>query len=76
MHEALDTIINGTYFIFGGTLYHQNKGIPMGINCAVHMADQYLWTYEYDFLLQLVSIVGSATGISNAAVRKGKDAIH
>ncbi len=36
LREAVELIVNGAYFVFGSTLYHQNKGIPMGINCAVH----------------------------------------
>ena len=59
LREAVDIIVNGTYFVFGNTLYHQDKGIPMGINCAVHMADQYLWTYELEFLTQLVDAASS-----------------
>ena len=77
LRAALDTVINGTFFVYGGNLYHQDRGIPMGINCAVHMADQYLWTYEFEFLLQLVAAATSGSSISASAnvVQKRKHAI-
>ena len=54
IQKAVEVIVNGAFFVFGSALYHQDKAISMGINCAVHMADQYLWTlartYEMEFV--------------------------
>ena len=32
---------------FGGTLFQQVVGIPMGTNCAPLLADLFLYSYEY-----------------------------
>jgi hypothetical protein len=52
-----DYIIDHTYVQFGGHLYQQAIGIPMGINFAVHLSNYYLFTYEYDFLHQLHQVL-------------------
>ena len=44
----------GQYIIrFGSKLYRQNVGIPMGTNCALLVADLFLFCYERDFMLSL-----------------------
>ena len=77
LNEAVHLIVNETYFVFGSVLYHQDKVIPMRINCAVHMADQYLWTYEMEFLSQIVEAVriGKSENASKNAVIKSKRAV-
>ena len=39
---------------FGGTLYQQVVGIPMGTNCAPLLTDLFLYSYESEFLQKLV----------------------
>jgi hypothetical protein len=39
---------------FGGTLFKQVVGIPMGTNCAPLLADLFLYSYESEFLQKLV----------------------
>jgi len=39
---------------FGGRLYQQTIGIPMGTNCAPLLADLFLYTYEAEFMQQLL----------------------
>jgi hypothetical protein len=39
---------------FGGTLFQQVVGIPMGTNCAPLLADLFLYSYESEFLQKLV----------------------
>jgi hypothetical protein len=39
---------------FGGTLFQQVVGIPMGTNCAPLLADLCLYSYESEFLQKLV----------------------
>ena len=41
------------YIRFGSKLYRQIVGIPMGTNCAPHVADLFLFCYERDFMLSL-----------------------
>ena len=54
--ELFDFIIDNTFFQFGGQLFKQTHGIVMGSNMAVHLANLYLFTYEYDFLTQPVFV--------------------
>ena len=37
---------------FGGQVFQQTIGIPMGTNCAPLLADLFLYSYESDFLLK------------------------
>ena len=39
---------------FGGILFQQVVGIPMGTNCAPLLADLFLYSYESEFLQKLV----------------------
>ncbi len=38
---------------FGGHVYQQTIGIPMGTNCAPLLADLFLYSYETEFMQQL-----------------------
>jgi len=49
-------LCENSYVRFGDNYFHQDKGIPMGINPAVYMANYYLFAYEYMFLQQLVDL--------------------
>ena len=39
---------------FGGCLFHQTIGIPMGTNCAPLLADLFLYSYENEFLDNMI----------------------
>ena len=39
--------------VFGGYVYQQTVGIPMGTNCAPLVADVFLCSYEADFVQYL-----------------------
>ena len=42
------------FFIrFGTKVYRQTIGIPMGTNCALRVADLFLFCYERDFMMSL-----------------------
>ena len=41
--------------MFGTNLYIQIVGIPMGTNCALLVADLFLFCYERDFMKDLSS---------------------
>ena len=43
-----------TYVRFGGQLFQQMVGIPMGTNCAPLLADLFLYSYENEFLDKLI----------------------
>ena len=53
MCEALTFLLDNIYIRFGSKLYRQIVGIPMGTNCAFHVADLFLFCYERDFMLSL-----------------------
>ena len=52
---SLDFLINNSYITFKGSIFRQIIGIPMGTNSAPHMANIYLFVYEYNYVLQLKS---------------------
>jgi hypothetical protein len=50
----LEFLIDKIFVSFGGTLFQQVAGIPMGTNCAPLLADLFLYSYESEFLQKLV----------------------
>jgi hypothetical protein len=42
----LEFLIDNIFVSFGGTLFQQVVGIPMGTNCAPLLADLFLYSYE------------------------------
>jgi hypothetical protein len=48
------TFIDNIFVSFGGILFQQVVGIPMGTNCAPLLADLFLYSYESEFLQKLV----------------------
>jgi hypothetical protein len=52
--SMLEFLIDNIFFSFGGTLFQQLVGIPMGTNCAPLLADLFLYSYESEFLQKLV----------------------
>ena len=43
-------LVDNIYVKFGGQLFRQMIGIPMGTNCALLLADLFLYSYEIEFL--------------------------
>ena len=58
--KALLYLLDNIYIRFGTKLYRQIVGIPMGPNCALIVADLFLFCYEKDFMMFLVSDVKQA----------------
>ncbi len=50
----LDFPIDNIFVTFGGAIFQQQIGIPMGTNCAPLLADAFLYSYETEFLQNLV----------------------
>jgi hypothetical protein len=44
----LEFLIDNIFVSFGGTLFQQVVGIPMGTNCAPLLDDLFLYSYESD----------------------------
>jgi len=51
--NMLNFLIDNIYVQFGGRIYQQTIGIPMGTNCAPLLADLFLYSYEAEFIQQL-----------------------
>ena len=49
----VEFLIDNIYVEFGGHVYQQTVGIPMGTNCAPFVADLFLYSYEADFVQHL-----------------------
>ena len=52
--SMLELLIDNIFVSFGGILFPQVVGIPMGTNCAPLLADLFLYSYESEFLQKLV----------------------
>ena len=48
--EMIGFLIGGIFVQFGGRLFRQVIGIPMGTNCAPLLADLFLYSYGNEFL--------------------------
>ena len=60
--RMLEFLIDNIFVVFGGTIFQQRIGIPMGTNCAPLLADIFLYSYEAEFIQTLLS-----TGRKNLA---------
>ena len=52
--NMLEFLIDNKFVIFGGRVFQQTVGIPMGTNCAPLLADLFLYSYEVDFIQGLL----------------------
>ena len=50
----LEFLIDNIFVEFGGKIFQQIVGIPMGTNCAPLLADLFLHSYESEFLQTLI----------------------
>ena len=48
-------LINNIFVKFGGCLFHQVFGVRMGTNCAPLLADLFLYSYESEFLDNMIT---------------------
>ena len=53
--DALSFLLDNIYIRFGTKLYRKIVGIPMGTNCALFVADLFLFCFERDFMKNLSS---------------------
>ena len=50
----IEFLVDNIYVRFGGQLFRQMVGIPMGTNCTPLLADLFLYCYENEFLDKLI----------------------
>ena len=48
--KMIEFLVDNIFVRFGGQLFQQMVGIPMGTNCAPMLADLFLYSYENEFL--------------------------
>ena len=52
--SMLNFLIDNIFVVFGGRVFQQTIGIPMGTNCAPLLADLFLYSYEAEFVQNLL----------------------
>ena len=52
--KMIEFLINNIFVQFGGRFIHQEIGIPMGTNCAPLLADLFFYSYENQFLDNMI----------------------
>ena len=52
--QMLEFLIDNIFVEFGGQIFQQSVGIPMGTNCAPLLADLFLYSYEAEFIENLL----------------------
>jgi hypothetical protein len=52
--QMLDFLIDNIFVECGGQIFQQTVGIPMGTNCAPLLADLFLYSYEAEFIQNLL----------------------
>ena len=49
--NMLEFLVDNIFVVFGGKVFQQIVGIPMGTNCAPLLADIFLYSYEAEFIV-------------------------
>ena len=52
--KMIEFLVDNIYVRFGGQLFRQMVGIPVGTNCTPLLADLFLYSYENEFLDKLI----------------------
>jgi len=52
--NMLQFLIDNIFVIFGGRVFQETVGIPMGTNCVPLLADLFLYSHEADFIKGLL----------------------
>ena len=53
--NMLEFLVDNIVVVFGGKVFQQIVGIPMGTNCAPLLAEIFLYSYEAEFIQSLLS---------------------
>ena len=53
--KMLEFLVDNIFVVFGGKIFEQIVGIPMGTNCVPLLADIFLYSYEAEFIQTLLS---------------------
>ena len=64
--DLLSLVIHHAYIRVGDRLFRQQQGIPMGVNPATYFANIYLFTFEIQFMAQLIQVHNTSDGPTKA----------
>ena len=53
--NMLEYLVDNIFVVFGGKVFQHIVGIRMGTNCALFLADIFLYSYEAEFVQSLLS---------------------
>ena len=53
--NMLEFLVDNIFVVFGGKVFQQIVGIPMGTNCAALLANIFLYSYEAEFIQSFLS---------------------
>ena len=53
--NMLEFLVDNIFVVFGGKVFQQIVGIPIGTDCAPLLADIFLYSYEAEFIQSLLS---------------------
>ena len=62
--NMLEFLVDNIFVVFGGKVFQQIVGIPMGTNCAPLLADIFFYSYEAEFAQSLLSTGKKKNSIS------------
>ena len=66
IHRMVEFLIDNIFVKFGGCLFRQVIGITMRTNCAPLLADLFLYSYESDFLDNMIgNLLGHSIYVTN-----------
>ena len=54
--ECLYYLIDNAFIVFNGIVNRQTIGIPMGTNAGPHVANIYLYIYEFNYIQKLIEL--------------------
>ena len=63
----LEFLVDNIIVVFAGKVFQQIIGIPMGTNCVPLLADIFLYSYEAEFILSLLSTGGNGWHLSSTS---------
>ena len=53
-YNVIEFLIDNIFVVFDGKVFQQTVGIPMGTNCVPLFADLFLYSFEADFIQELL----------------------
>ena len=62
---SIDLLIDSISVLMGNSVFPQVVGIPMGTNSAPLLADLFLHTFEYDFMLTTFRYIDDLFSVNN-----------